>query len=235
VLRYARGTRSGADVRTASERVGLAGSGLVIECAGERHPVELPLPGDFQVENALAAIAAGVALGLSWESIRRGVESCPPVPGRLERVADVLPVVLVDYAHTPDALERVLSRVRPLVRGRLISVFGCGGDRDRGKRAPMARAACAHSDFAIATSDNPRTEDPLAILRDVAAGLSGACETIPDRRSAIRRAIEMAGPDDAVVIAGKGHEDYQIIGQTRHPFDDRVEARKALQALGRCA
>ena len=154
------------------------------------------------------------------------------MPGRLERVGGGRPIVLVDYAHTPEALERVLSRVRPLVSGRLISVFGCGGDRDRSKRAPMARAACAHSDHAIATSDNPRTEDPADILRDIAAGLSGSHETIADRRSAIGHAIRGAEPEDVVVIAGKGHETYQIVGRRKFAFDDRVEARRALEARG---
>jgi UDP-N-acetylmuramoyl-L-alanyl-D-glutamate--2,6-diaminopimelate ligase len=232
VLTYARGAGARADVRTLAERVELASSELELELAGARHALRVPLPGDFQVENALAAVATGQALGLAWEAIRRGLENCPPVPGRLERVAPVRPIVLVDYAHTPDALERVLSRVRPLAAARVIAVFGCGGDRDRGKRAPMARAACAHADLVIATSDNPRTEDPGAILADVAQGLSGAHEVIPDRRSAIRRAIELARPDDVVVIAGKGHEDYQILGRQKFPFDDRVEARAALEARG---
>ena len=141
-------------------------------------------------------------------------------------------MVLVDYAHTPDALDRVLERVRPHVPGRLIAVFGCGGERDRTKRAPMAEAACRHADHVVATSDNPRTEDPEAILRDVAAGLAGSFEIIPDRREAIRRAVALSRPGDAVVIAGKGHEDYQILGRERVPFDDRVEARQALRKLG---
>jgi UDP-N-acetylmuramoyl-L-alanyl-D-glutamate--2,6-diaminopimelate ligase len=147
-------------------------------------------------------------------------------------VGESRPIVLVDYAHTPDALERVLARVRPLVAGRLIAVFGCGGDRDRTKRAPMARAACANADHVIATSDNPRTEDPDAILLDVAVGLSGSHEVLRDRRQAIASAIALAGTDDCVVIAGKGHEDYQIIGRERLAFDDRVEARRALLARG---
>jgi UDP-N-acetylmuramoyl-L-alanyl-D-glutamate--2,6-diaminopimelate ligase len=124
----------------------------------------------------------------------------------------------------------VLGVVRPLTRGRLLCVFGCGGDRDRSKRAPMARAAARHSDFAIATSDNPRTESPQQILDDVRAGLSGEFEIIEDRATAIRRAVELANDDDTVVVAGKGHEDYQIIGRERRDFDDRVEARAALRA-----
>ena len=125
-----------------------------------------------------------------------------------------------------------LASIRPLVRGRLITVFGCGGDRDRGKRAPMARAVCAHSDFCVATSDNPRSEDPHKILRDVAEGLSGAHEIRIDRREAIRHAIGIADPEDVVVIAGKGHEDYQILGDKRVAFDDRIEARRALEMRG---
>jgi UDP-N-acetylmuramoyl-L-alanyl-D-glutamate--2,6-diaminopimelate ligase len=231
VITYGRGTASRAEVRTREERIALAGSRLGVEHEGRRHEVELALPGDFQVENALAAIAAALALGIDWEAIRRGLASCPQVPGRLERVRtrDDDPVVLVDYAHTPDALDRVLGSIRPLARGRLLTVFGCGGDRDPSKRAPMARAACAHSDIAVATSDNPRTEDPDAILREVATGLSGAYEVIADRRAAIRRAIDLAREDDVVVIAGKGHEDYQIVGREKRPFDDREEARKALE------
>jgi UDP-N-acetylmuramoyl-L-alanyl-D-glutamate--2,6-diaminopimelate ligase len=170
---------------------------------------------------------------------------CPQVPGRLERVDDPAahgPTVLVDYAHTPDAVEKLLTAVRPLARGRLIAVFGCGGDRDRRKRAPMAEAVARHSDRAIATSDNPRGEDPEQILCDIELGLAsmrrvdsadlGATTagyvTCVDRRAAIGLAVSIATPEDTVVIAGKGHEDYQIVGRERFPFDDRVEARRAL-------
>jgi UDP-N-acetylmuramoyl-L-alanyl-D-glutamate--2,6-diaminopimelate ligase len=232
VLRYGRGQESDAHVRTAAERIRLGGSELALETP--RGPLELclPLAGEFQVENALAAIGAALALEVPLSAIRAGLEGCPPVPGRLERVADCEPVVLVDYAHTPDAIDRVLACVRPLVPGRLICVFGCGGDRDPSKRAPMARAACQHADHVIATSDNPRSEDPLAILRAVEQGLRGRYEIVPDRREAIARAVALADAKDVVVIAGKGHEDYQIIGSRRLPFDDRVEARSALRAKG---
>ena len=164
------------------------------------------------------------------------------------------PIVLVDYEHTPDASEKVLRAVRPLCRGRLIPVFGCGGDRDRAKRPLMANAVAEHSDLAIATSDNPRSEDPLAILADVETGLgelerveasmlfeqgsktdaeeakasAGRYSVLPDRREAIALAIAKADPADTVVLAGKGHEDYQIIGREKFPFDDRQEARRAL-------
>ncbi|MEX2208997.1 MAG: UDP-N-acetylmuramoyl-L-alanyl-D-glutamate--2,6-diaminopimelate ligase [Myxococcota bacterium] len=232
VVSYARGASAQADFRTIEERVELAHSRLRVRGPDAEIELDLPLPGDFQIENALAAIAAGRALGIDWDAIRRGLERCPAVPGRLERVGEFRPIVLVDYAHTPDALDHVLARVRPLVEGRLFAVFGCGGDRDRSKRAPMARAACAHADHVIATSDNPRTEDPDAILGDIAVGLSGSHEVLRDRRQAIERAVALAGPDDCIVIAGKGHEDYQIVGRERLAFDDREEARRALLARG---
>jgi UDP-N-acetylmuramoyl-L-alanyl-D-glutamate--2,6-diaminopimelate ligase len=230
VVTYGRGAASGADYTTVAERVELARSHLRVRGPDAELEFDLPLPGDFQVDNALAALAVGRALGIPWDAVRTGLESCPPVPGRLEPVGSGAPVVLVDYAHTADSLERMLSRVRPLVRGKLVAVFGCGGDRDKTKRAPMARAACANADFVIATSDNPRTEDPEAILRDVAVGLSGAYEVIADRRAAIARAIARARPEDCVVIAGKGHEDYQIVGREKRHFDDREEALEALRA-----
>jgi UDP-N-acetylmuramoyl-L-alanyl-D-glutamate--2,6-diaminopimelate ligase len=230
VVTFARG--SDADVRSVDESISLAGSLIRVAGLGDPLDVAVPLPGDFQVENAIAAIATARALGIPREAIAAGLRRCPAVPGRLERVGSGDPVVLVDYAHTPDALDRVLERVRPHVPGRLIAVFGCGGDRDRTKREPMARAACRHADHVVATSDNPRTEDPVSILRDVAAGLEGSFEIIPDRREAIRKAIRLSRPGDAVVIAGKGHEDYQIVEGRRLPFDDRVEAREALRDLG---
>jgi len=235
VVTYARGAAAAADYVTTFEEVELARSRLRVRGPDGELEVVLPLPGDFQIDNALAALAAGRALGLGWDAVRRGLESCPPVPGRLERVGTAAPIVLVDYAHTANSLEKMLSRVRPLVRGRLIAVFGCGGDRDKTKRAPMARAACANADFVIATSDNPRTEDPDAILRDVAAGLSGEFEIESDRRRAIARAVALAKRDDCVVIAGKGHEDYQIVGREKRPFDDREEALAALRARGDAA
>jgi UDP-N-acetylmuramoyl-L-alanyl-D-glutamate--2,6-diaminopimelate ligase len=230
VVRYARAAGGRAEVRARDERVSLDGSRFLLETPRGRAELALPLAGDFQIDNALLAAAVAEGLELPFEAVVGGLSGCPPVPGRLERVAPVRPAVFVDYAHTPDALDRILSRLRPLVAGRLICVFGCGGDRDRSKRAPMARAACQHSDRVIATSDNPRTEDPAAILAEVARGLSGASAVVLDRREAIARAIAEAAEDDAVVIAGKGHEDYQIVGGQRLHFDDREEARKALIA-----
>ncbi len=229
-LTFGREAREGprADVLSTEEDVRLEGSSFRLHTPGGSAQVELPLPGDFQIDNALAAAACAVALGIPTQAIADGLGRCPPVPGRLERVSETLPLTFVDYAHTPDALEQVLRRIRPGVRGRLICVFGCGGDRDRSKRAPMARAACAHSDVVIATSDNPRTEDPERILSDVACGLSAGAQVITDRREAITAAILIADPEDVVLIAGKGHETYQIIGRERHAFDDREVARAAL-------
>ncbi len=202
VLTYARGRENPADLFTTSEQIELEGSRLQVKDSQGEHAVELALAGDFQVENALAAALTARVLDVDWASIEMGLAGCPAIPGRLERVHDGKPIVLVDYAHTPDALDRVLESLRPLVSGSLITVFGCGGDRDRSKRVPMARAACAHSDLCIATSDNPRTEDPEKILSDIAEGLSGTHEIEVDRRAAIRSAIRRARPDDVVVIAG---------------------------------
>ncbi len=189
--------------------------------------LELSLLGRFNVLNALGAISAAAALGLPTRAIEEGIASLRAVPGRLEQV-HVRPAVLVDYAHTPEALRTVLETLRPLVEGRLVVVFGCGGDRDRDKRPKMARAACELADLVIATSDNPRSEDPEAILVQVAQGLDEGSRVVVDRRRAIEVALGEAGPDDLVLIAGKGHETTQEVGGVKHPFDDRAVAREVL-------
>jgi len=182
--------------------------------------VTLPLLGDFQVENAVGAAAVAIALGVSASRVAERLSSMPQVSGRLERLS-VSPAVLRDYAHTPDALERALRSVRPFASGRVIVVFGAGGDRDRGKRPLMGRVAADNADICIVTSDNPRTEDPERILDDILAGMPGdRAARVEDRRAAITAAITMAGPDDLVLLAGKGHETYQIRGTTSHPFDE---------------
>ncbi len=188
--------------------------------------VSSPLLGRFNVDNLLSAAAAGLALGLSAEDVVAGCASVQRVPGRLEPVDAGQPYrIVVDYAHTPDALERLLLAVRELTDRKIILVFGCGGDRDRGKRFPMGEIAGRLADIPIATSDNPRSEDPHAILAEVAAGLaaSGATKAlrIVVRRDAIRAAIDFANPGTIVVIAGKGHESTQVIGSEVFPFDDR--------------
>ena len=175
--------------------------------------------------NALGAAAAAWTLGVAPRTCVERLATLPQVPGRLE-LLHARPAVLRDYAHTPDSLARALAAVRPFVRGRVVVVFGAGGDRDRGKRPEMARAAEAGADVVIITSDNPRTEDPERILDDVAAGLTRAHERIEDRRAAIARALEIAGPDDLVLLAGKGHETYQIRGTTTLPFDEAAIVRE---------
>jgi UDP-N-acetylmuramoyl-L-alanyl-D-glutamate--2,6-diaminopimelate ligase len=185
------------------------------------------------LENLLVAFGALVALGFERQAALDALAGAPPVPGRLERCdapEDEL-VVVVDYAHTPDALERVLIALRPLTRGKLWCVFGCGGDRDAGKRPKMGGAVARLADAAVITNDNPRTEPPEQIARAIAQGFEGsALEPIVelDRAAAIELAIRRAAPGDTVLIAGKGHEDYQIFGTERRSFDDRQEARTAL-------
>jgi UDP-N-acetylmuramoyl-L-alanyl-D-glutamate--2,6-diaminopimelate ligase len=209
------------------------------------------LVGWTNLENILAASAVGHALGIAPEAIADGIGRLESVPGRLERIEADAATILVDYAHTPDALERALLQLRPLARGRLIAVFGCGGDRDRGKRPLMGEIAGRLSDLAILTSDNPRSEDPLRILEEIEAGVSASgMEKFqisdlksqisdlgsqisdrrfylvePDRLLAIRAAISLARPGDLVLVAGKGHEDYQILGTKRIHFDDREAVR----------
>ena len=206
--------------------------------------IESPLVGAHNAENLLAALGLLLGSGVDGGELLPLVPEAKGAPGRLERVPDPLGrIVLVDYAHTDDALARVLEAVRAAAGSgpRLVCVFGCGGDRDRGKRPLMGEAAGRGADLVIATSDNPRTEDPDAILRDVEPGLRlsglrklstagerGYC-IVPDRREAIRLAVASARPGDAVLIAGKGHEDYQVVGSEKRPFDDRLEARRALE------
>jgi UDP-N-acetylmuramoyl-L-alanyl-D-glutamate--2,6-diaminopimelate ligase len=194
--------------------------------------VETRLRGRFNLENALGAFAAGRLLGIDDDAIARGIASVAGVPGRFQTVDEGQDfAVVVDYAHKPGALENVLRAARELAEGRVICVFGCGGDRDRGKRPLMGRLASELADIAIVTSDNPRNEDPLAIIAEVVAGMDGDQTVEPDRAKAIERAVEVARPGDVVVIAGKGHERGQEAGGTVVPFDDAEVAGEALRAL----
>ena len=196
--------------------------------------IETPLRGLFNVENVLGAVAAGLLLDLDEGAIAAGIAGVSGVPGRFEAVDEGQPfAVLVDYAHTPDSLETVLRAARGLGDGRVIVVFGAGGDRDRGKRSLMGRVAVELADVVIVTSDNPRSEEPVAIIADVLQGTGVDVEMDPDRRTAIERAVGLAEAGDVVVIAGKGHEQGQEIAGVVHPFDDRTVAREALAALGR--
>jgi len=195
--------------------------------------LSLRLPGLFNVSNALAAFAAGLACGAEPAVIAQALGSVAGVPGRCELVDEGQPfTVLVDYAHSPDSLEKILRLAKQISSGRRIVVFGCGGDRDRTKRPIMGRIGTQLADHAIFTSDNPRGEEPGAIIREIESGVDGAqnFETLPDRRRAIERGIALARPGDIVVIAGKGHETYQIIGDRAEPFDDREIAREVLRA-----
>jgi UDP-N-acetylmuramoyl-L-alanyl-D-glutamate--2,6-diaminopimelate ligase len=232
VIRYA--LDADADVTASAVEHSLEGMDfLLLTPEGER-AVHSPLVGRPHIYNILAAAGAGLALGYDLDVIARAAESCAGAPGRFERVAHAGDfAVVVDYAHTDDALLNVLRTARDVTRGRVITVFGCGGDRDRSKRAPMGEAAGSLSDVVILTSDNPRTEDPLRILEDVEVGLRGTAkpyEKIADRREAIHRAVAEARSGDLVVIAGKGHEDYQLIGSEVLHFDDKEVAREALAA-----
>ena len=200
--------------------------------AGERQ-ITSPLVGKPHVYNMLAATATALELGYDLDSILKGLSTCVGAPGRFERVPhDGDFAVVVDYAHTDDALLNTLKTARDLTDGRIITVFGCGGDRDRTKRVPMGQVAGEYSDLVVITSDNPRNEDPLEIIKEIEVGVkekNSAYEVIPDRREAIYRAVAAAKTNDVVIIAGKGHENYQIVGGNKFHFDDREVAAEALE------
>jgi UDP-N-acetylmuramoyl-L-alanyl-D-glutamate--2,6-diaminopimelate ligase len=218
--------RQSADVRAEDIRYTSEGSKWRLVTPRGSADVALPLIGDINVENALAAAATAFALGQTPTAIADGLHTVPQVAGRLEIISR-RPTVLRDYAHTPDALERSLKTARAFTRGRLIVVFGCGGDRDKGKRPLMGGIAERGADCAIVTSDNPRTEDPDAIIDDIEAGMrSSKHERVTDRLSAIQRAIDLAEDGDIVLLAGKGHETYQIRGTTSYPFDEKEIVRE---------
>jgi UDP-N-acetylmuramoyl-L-alanyl-D-glutamate--2,6-diaminopimelate ligase len=216
------GLHATAEVRAEGVRFTSRGSEWRLVTPSGTADVVLPLIGEVNVENALAAAASAFVLGQSPAVVADRLATVPQVAGRLE-IISTNPTVLRDYAHTPDALERSLKTARAFTRGKLIVVFGCGGDRDKGKRPLMGEIAGREADCAIVTSDNPRTEDPDAIIDDIEAGMRGAQhERVTDRLSAIRRAIDLAGEDDIVLLAGKGHETYQIRGTTSYPFDEKA-------------
>jgi UDP-N-acetylmuramoyl-L-alanyl-D-glutamate--2,6-diaminopimelate ligase len=220
-----------ADVSARNVQVDAKGARFQLVAPDGTHPVALPLLGRFNVANALGVAACAIGLEVPSAVVAERLSSAPQVPGRMERIAVDPCVVLRDYAHTPDALERALETIREVTApgGRVITVFGAGGDRDRGKRAPMGEIAVRLADIAIATSDNPRTEDPERILDDVEAGMAGKQHyRIVDRRAAIGQALELARQGDTILLAGKGHETYQVIGTTKEPFDER----EVVRALG---
>ena len=214
-----------ADIRARNVRYTPEGSEWTLVTPRSSADVTLPLIGEVNVENCLAAAAAAFAMGHSAEVIAGRLASVPQVAGRLE-IISTQPTVLRDYAHTPDALERTLRTARAFTRGKLILVFGCGGDRDKGKRPLMGEIAARDADCAIVTSDNPRTEDPDSIIDDIEAGMRGSeHERVTDRLAAIQRAIDLAEDGDIIILAGKGHETYQIRGTTSYPFDEKEIVR----------
>ena len=233
VVRYA--VKADADITARDPEFSLAGMEFRLCTPDTEINFHSPLVGPPHVYNTLAAVASGLALGYSLDVITKALEKCTGAPGRFERVPHERDfAVVVDYAHSDDALLNVLRTARDVTRGRIITLFGCGGDRDRSKRAPMGEAAGSLSDVVILTSDNPRTEDPNQILADAEEGIQKTgkpYEKIADRREAIFRAISQARSDDLVMIAGKGHEDYQIIGREVFHFDDKEVAREALKVL----
>ena len=228
------GRQSSAQVRFLGMEPEEGGMRLKVQTPAGELRIDAQLSGMFNCYNILAAMAAGVALEIDPESIARGIEAVDHVPGRFEQVRSGQGFqVIVDYAHTPDGLETVLQTARELTQDRLICLFGCGGDRDRGKRPLMGRIAAELADLVYLTSDNPRSEEPEQIIDEIAAGVGVGCETriFADRRQAIEEALAGASPGDVVVIAGKGHEPEQILGDRVIPFDDRQVARQVLEGL----
>jgi UDP-N-acetylmuramyl-tripeptide synthetase len=223
-----------AAIRAVDEQSGAEGTTFLLRTEQGEAVIRLPLAGAFNVSNALVAAGCAVSIGIDLATVVEGLESVAQVPGRLERIECGQPFsVVVDYAHTPDSLEKAIVAMRGVTTGRVIVVFGCGGDRDPDKRPVMGRAAACAADHVIATSDNPRSEDPVGILLQVEDGLKGGDATYEievDRRYAIEKAVSMARPGDAVLIAGKGHEDYQEFGDHTIHFDDREVAREALKS-----
>lgn len=215
----------------------LSGVHLTIQTPSEQITFDSPLLGQFNVANLLASTAAAMALGLTVEQIMQGVPQLQGASGRMERIASTKGCFIVDYAHTPDALIQVLTSLKSHCQGKLWAVFGCGGDRDKGKRPLMAQAALAVADRVVLTADNPRSEDPRMILQDMQAGMSASqlanIQIEPDRRQAINEAVKAAGTDDIVVIAGKGHETYQEIKGVRYDFDDRKQVAAAIQQFNK--
>lgn len=236
--KYTYGVKEKADFLAENVEIKASGAEFTLTTSSESVPLRLGITGMFNVYNVLAAIGATVAEGVSFDIIKRALEGFSSVPGRFELVSSGQPFsVIVDYAHTPDGLENILKTAREFAKRKIITVFGCGGDRDRTKRPIMGSIAAQYSDVVIATSDNPRSEDPDFILSEVEEGIvRGISEgkvykKISDRRQAIKAAINLAQKDDIVIIAGKGHETYQILKDKTVPFDDREVAREAIREM----
>lgn len=226
------GVKSSADVMAMIKQMGMEGTHFSVLCKGEDIPIKTRLVGMHNISNILAAVATCYSMGYAIDAIRAGVEKVVSVPGRLEMVGGGREfAVYVDYAHTDDALKNILGSLRSVVKGRLIIVFGCGGDRDRGKRPKMGKVVEEMADFSVVTSDNPRSEEPMAIIDEIQGGMTDRSRyhVEPDRYEAIKYAISVAREGDAVIVAGKGHENYQIFKDRTITFDDRLVVKELLQ------
>lgn len=234
VIRY--GFETGADLRASELEVDFNGLQFTVEFGNQRVRLASPLVGRINAYNIMAACGTALSYGLDWDTIARGIAACKNIPGRFEKVDAGQPfLVVVDYAHTDDALKNTIAVARALKPTRVITLFGCGGDRDRSKRPLMGMAAAQASDFVVLTSDNPRSEDPLAIMNDAMVGIrrfDTPHVAEPDREKAIRIALREAKPNDIVILAGKGHETYQVLKDRVIHFDDRETARAILRELG---
>ncbi len=230
------GLNKKAHIRAENVEINANGASFTIIAPGINEKISLQLTGFFNVYNALSAFCVGFAAGIPFRTIKKGLESVKGVPGRFELIQEGQEfAVIVDYAHTPDGLENILKTAQAFVQGRIISVFGCGGDRDCKKRPLMGKISAELADYSIITSDNPRTEEPSQIIKDIEAGVKALTddryEVISDRRKAIERALSMAQKNDVIIIAGKGHETYQIIGTQKYDFDDREITRDVLRRM----
>ncbi len=226
------GMNDGCELKAQNIAITARGSDFEASYKGKTYPVHIAIPGKFSVYNAICAMGAAIELGIDMETIIKGLKNASGVLGRVEVVpTDTDYTVIIDYAHTPDGLENIISTVKEFAKGKVITLFGCGGDRDNTKRAVMGEIAGRLSDFSIITSDNPRTEDPLKIVKQIEEGMKrtdGKYIAITDRREAIAYALDNAEKDDVIILAGKGQETYQIIGKEKHDFDERVEVYKHL-------
>lgn len=222
-----------ADLTASDITVDVTGVSYTLTYEGKNAPVKVSTPGLFTVHNTLCAAGILLSAGYSFETVIKGLNNIPKVAGRAEVITENLPFsVMLDYAHTPDALENILTTIRSYAKGRIVTLFGCGGDRDKTKRPKMAAVVAKYSDFAIVTSDNPRTEEPAAIIRDILVGLEGTempYVVVENRKEAIGYAIKNAQPDDLILLAGKGHEDYQILGTTKIHFDEKEIVKEFLE------
>ena len=226
------GFGEGCDLRASDMKITARGDEFNVTYKGETYPVNIRIPGKFSVYNAICAAGAALQLGIDMDTIRRGLSEANGVLGRVEVVpTDTDYTVIIDYAHTPDGLENIIKSVKEFARGRVITLFGCGGDRDSTKRSIMGEIAGKYSDYSIITSDNPRTEDPISIVAMIEQGMKesgGEYTVIVDRRKAIGYALDFAEKDDVIILAGKGQETYQIIGKEKHDFDERAVVRDYL-------